>query len=150
MSGIGAQRTIQQIEAPPDILHHRLKTARTSHFQASVELTFQPDVPDHLMFAVVLLHQISPPRGVQRFLLPDVLPKVNHTRSKLGLKIDRVQLQFVDFDKHGTSAPPTDTAQAAEVRTETKVSQGAILKDKGGGKGCQGRWRKARAFPHRP
>ena len=124
-------------------MHNRIETARASHFQARLQLALQPDVLHHLVLAVMLFDQIRPALAAQRRPLPHIRTQIDHTRAELLPEIERVNLQILEFDEHWSVKPPPPPLKLpqrpAEVHTETKVSQGAIDKDKGLKSLCQGK-----------
>ena len=100
------------------------------------------------MLAVVLFDQIRSAVGAQYRSLLHSGAEVDHTGAKLLPEIDRINLQILEFYEHwfgehwnvNPPPPPLKLPQRpAEVHAETKVSQGAICKDKGLKTECQGR-----------
>jgi hypothetical protein len=92
------------------------------------------------VLAVVLFDQVRATLAAERRPLSHFFAQIDQTGAELLPEIDRVYFQILNFDEHGTSAAPTQiTAKARGVRTETKVSQGAIRKDKGQKYWCQER-----------
>ena len=116
-------------------MHHRFQTTGTKHFHARVQLAPDPDVLHYQVLAVILLDQIHPAFAAQYRELPQFCTEVDHTRAKLLPEIDRINLQILEFDEHWNVEPPPPPLKLpqrpAEVHTETKVSQGAMLKNKG-------------------
>ena len=91
------------------------------------------------MFAVMLFDQVGAPFAFQRGTLVDVFAQVNGARLKLFFKEDGLAFQLMDFDEHRyLRAPQTDTAKARGSTLSGVNLEGAILKNKGEGRGCQG------------
>src|SRR5208282_1348234 len=121
-------------------------------------LALHPDVLHHLVLAVMLFDQIRPARAAERRPLHHIRPKINRTRAQFLPEINRVNFQILKFDEHWSLEPPPPPPKLpqrpAEVRTETKVSQGAMSKNKGlktwcQGSGCTGSVLKLPFFHHR-
>src|SRR5271169_819894 len=140
---VRSQRPVQQIETALHLVHNRIEAPRTRHFQARLQLALYPYILHHLVLAVMLFDQIRPPRTAQRRPLQHIRPQINRTRAQFLPEINRVNFQILKFDEHWSLEPPPPPLQLpqrpAEVRTETKVSQGAISKNKGLKTWCQGR-----------
>jgi hypothetical protein len=81
----------------------------------------------------MLLDQVGPAFGAQWRPLPDFFPQIDYTRAILLPEIDGVNFQILEFDENLEPPPPPLKLpqRPAEVRTETKVSQGAMSKNKG-------------------
>jgi hypothetical protein len=91
------------------------------------------------MFAVMLCDQVGAPLGLQWRPLPHVLALIDLPRTKLFPEDDGLTFQLLDFDEHRyLRAPQTDTAKARGSTLSGVNLEGAILKNKGEGKGCQG------------
>src|SRR5947209_19500828 len=86
----------------------------------------------------MLLDQLRPALGTQTFHLPQVRPKVDRTRAKLFLKINRMQLQLMQFDEHGNLRAPTYMPRRTRKHAQRRKSPGSKLKNKEGAEGCQG------------
>src|SRR5439155_1598417 len=66
------------------------------------------------------------------------LPKVDRTRAKLFLKINRMELQLMQFDEHGHLRAPTYMPRRTRKHAQRRKSPGSKLKNKEGAEGCQG------------
>src|ERR1700692_2465123 len=92
----------------------------------------------------MLFDNIGPALTAQRRPLPHLWSKIDYAGSILLPEIKRVNLKIFQFDEHWNVEPPPPPLKLpqrpAEVRTETKVSQGAICKDKGLKTRCQEGW----------
>src|ERR1019366_2986139 len=89
---VGSEWAVQQIETALHGQHDRLKTTGASDFEVRLQLAFQPDVLHYLVLAVMLLNQVGPALAQQRRSLPYLFPEVDHTRTELLPKIERVKL----------------------------------------------------------
>ena len=91
------------------------------------------------MFAVMLFDQVGASFAFQLGTLMDVFAQIDDTRLKLFFKEDGLAFQLMDFDEHRyLRAPQTDTAKARGSTLSGVNLEGAILKNKGEGRGCQG------------
>src|SRR5271166_4977783 len=89
----------------------------------------------------MLFDEIGAAFSAQHRSLPYIFAEVDRARAELLPEIDRVKLQLLDFDEHQNLRRPRPIPRRpAEARTETKVSQGAMIKNKGRKSGCQGRF----------
>ena len=138
-----ADGTASQIPAP-----HLPPPGRGSAHKALPgwsQASLKPDVLDYLVFAVVFLDQLGPP-AADAAACAAVRPAPDrwHPGGNVLPEVDRMMLQISYFDEHRepSAAPPKYREGPRKHAQRRKSLQGAILKNKGGGKGCQ---EKARA-----
>src|SRR5437867_12233262 len=87
----------------------------------------------------MLLDQLRPALGMQTFHLPQVRSKVYRTRTKLFLKINRMELQLMQFDEHGHLRAPTYMPRRTRKHAQRRRSPGSKVKNKEGGGGVSRR-----------
>src|SRR6185312_16751286 len=86
---------------------NRFQAAGTSQLDPRRELPNNAYVIDRLVLTVMLLDQLGAPYAVQVAFLPNLSAEVDRPGRNVLVKIDRMDLQFSDFEEHfGTSAPP--------------------------------------------
>src|SRR5204863_7663149 len=76
--------------------------------------------------------------SVQRLHLPEIRAEVDRIRGEVLREIDRMEFQFMKFDKHGKPPRPhPHTAKAAEARSERMFFWEQKLRIMGRDQGCQ-------------
>src|SRR3984893_1501318 len=140
-SCVSAQGAIQQVELARHLLYHRFQAAGDGYLNPGRQPSIESYIPYYLMFAVPFLDYLSAPAGVECLHLPQLFSQIEHTRGYFLLEINGTQLQFVNFDEHQTPSPRPHPVprRPAEAGSEEQVLQEAKIKNKGHGKGCQGR-----------
>src|SRR5437879_12218108 len=138
LTRVCAQRAIKQIELALYILPYRFQAACAGQLHRGDQPAIKPDVFYYLVLSVILLDQLRPALGTQTFHLPQVRPKVDRTRAKLFLKINRMELQLMQFDEHGHLRAPTYMPRRTRKHAQRRRSPGAHLRIKSVRRGCQG------------
>ena len=143
LAGIRPLGTIKQIELSRDSLDDRLQTSRTKQLDSSIEITLHSYVFDYVTLTVMLFNQLRLSLSVQRLHLPEIRTEVDRIRGEVLREIDRMEFQFMKFDKHGKPPRPhPHTAKAAEARSECKFfwEQSLRIKARRWGVKEQRRW----------
>src|SRR5438552_12158280 len=135
---VRALRAIKQIEIALYILPYRFKAACAGQLHRGRQPAIEPDIFYYLVLSVMLFDQLRPALGMQTLHLPEVRPKVDRTRAKLFLKINRMELQLMQFDEHGHLRAPTYMPRRTRKHAQRRKSPGSKLKNKEGAEGCQG------------
>src|SRR5438876_2692534 len=135
---VPALRAIKPIEIVLYLLPYRFQAACAGQLDRGRQPAIKPDVFYYLALSVMLLDQLRPALGMQTFHLPEVRAKVDRTRAKLFLKINRMELQLMQFDEHGHLRAPTYMPRRTRKPAQRRRSPGAHLRIKSVRRGCQG------------
>src|SRR5581483_2353469 len=101
MSGIDAQRPVQQVKVSTDFGRNRLDTSRAANLDRSREVAQHADVFDHVILAAAMLfQQLRASLGIQNSGLPQLRAQIKRPRRKLLRTLDFLDFQLLKTDEH--------------------------------------------------
>ena len=97
---VRALRPVEQIELLSDLFDQRFQATGANHFHLSGQVSRYAYVIDQYVLAVMLANQLGSSSRLENRSLADFLAQIDDARFELLGKINRMGLQFVNFDEH--------------------------------------------------